>query len=236
MENILKIESLLRASRSFHVVEDSFNGNEIIITSLTGQAVALSYARSTDEIVLHYYLILQPGYVSLYTYGRLAEMSGKLGLTLQAPAPTELRTCKIGMQKRVHFSLMQTLQEVESNINIFCFAVDNATSYFKKVAEAHEMPNVDVSMWDGVDLNFTNIDRLVERCATAYKDWSDLAETVSELDIPEELKEGMIDIANRCQLFEEANPHLRLAEVVDPLLALLEEIDDRPPPKNYDVN
>jgi len=236
MEHVLRIESLLRASSLFHTMEDFSTQNHLVVTSLSGHAIGVSYAIMTDEIVLDYDLMLQPTYVNLYSLGKLSGLAANLGVSVQAPQPTESRTTKIGLRKRISPILLQTLQEVESAINIFCFAVDSASEYFQRVAVAHTLPNVDISMWEGVDLNFTNIDRLVERKAITYLDWRALAETVAELDIPDEYIEGMVDIANRCQLFEEANPHLTLAEVVDPLLALLEERDDLPPPSNYDVN
>lgn len=236
MEHVLRIESLLRASSLFHAIEEFSTQTHLAISSLSGHAIGLSYATATDEVVLEYDLVLQPSYVNLYTYGKLADIAGRLGAVLQAPTPTEFHTCKIGMRKRIGTSLMQTLSDVESQINIFCFAADSATTYFSKVAESHMLPNVDISMWEGVDLNFTNIDRLVERRSTAYVDWQAIVDTVAELDIPDEYKDGMADIAHRCQLFEEANPHLVLAEIIDPLLGLLEEMDQRPPPNNYDVN
>jgi hypothetical protein len=236
MEHVLRIESLLRASELFHTMEDASTKHHLVVTSLSGHAVGVSYAAMTDEIVLDYDLVVQPSYVNLYTFGRLNNIVSGLGVLLQSPVPTDSRTSRIGLRRRLHTSLLGTLQDVESSINIFCFAVDSATEYFQRVATAHTLPNVDISMWEGVDLNFTNIDRLVERKVVTYVDWRSLAETVAALDIPDEYIEGMVDIANRCQLFEEANPHLVLAEIVDPLLALLEEMEDRPPPSNYDVN
>jgi hypothetical protein len=236
MEHVLRIESLLRASSLFHTMEDVSTQNHLVITSLSGHAVGLSYVIMTDEIVLDYDLVLQPTYVNLYTLGKLCDLATNLGVSVQSPRPTEMRTTKVGLRRRVSPVLLQTLQDVESAINIFCFAVDSASEYFQRVAVSHTLPNVDISMWEGVDLNFTNIDRLTERKAITYTDWRALAETVAELDIPDEYIEGMVDIANRCQLFEEANPHLPIAQVVDPLLALLEEMDERPPPNSYDVN
>jgi hypothetical protein len=105
-----------------------------------------------------------------------------------------------------------------------------------KLEKVNQLPNTDVSMWEGIDLDFTDIDRLVERQVTAYIDWEHFVDSIIDIDISDEHRDGLARIAIACKEFEDANPHLVIQEVIDSLLTLLEDLADKPAPDDYEIN
>jgi uncharacterized protein with von Willebrand factor type A (vWA) domain len=132
--------------------------------------------------------------------------------------------------------LADTLEDVEREINLFCFAVDSVTKYLNQVIKSNDLDNVDISMWTGIDTDFTNIDRMVERAAVSYVSWEHFIDSIADVDLPDEYKDKLVQIMQTCKEFEEANPHIVIQEVVDSLLALVDETAEKPEPKDYEIN
>lgn len=231
-----KIRDFVKNSSHFHYLEEYSTDDKIVAMSLSGHAFSAQYRDSADEIVLEFDLIAAPQYISLYTYGQLADTVGRMGLCLSAPRATEMRTCKITMRKSVPLKSIYTLKDLETEMNTFCFAVDCATKYMDKLEKVNQLPNTDVSMWEGIDIDFTDIDRLVERQVTAYIDWEHFVDSIIDIDISDEHRDGLARIAIACKEFEDANPHLVIQEVIDSLLTLLEDLADKPAPDDYEIN
>lgn len=236
MDNSIRIRDLIKNSLLFHYLEEYSTDNRTVAMSMSGHVFSSQYRASLDEITLEFDLIAPPKYINLYTYGQIADTVGRMGLCLSAPRATEMRTCKITMRKSVSCKLICDIKELETEINTFCFAVDCATKYIDKLDQANQLPNVDVSMWEGIDTEFTDIDRLIERHVTAYIDWDHFIDSVSDIDISDEHRESLVLIAIACKEFEDANPHLVIQEVADSLLTLLDELADKPAPNDYEIN
>lgn len=241
MSKFKVIHEHLKNSSSFHYLDDFSTENKITVLSMSRDSFTVMLRPLFDDVLLDFELITDPTYLSLYTYGSLADAVGRLGVFLSAPTPTEAGTTKILLRKVISLKLLSTDAEIEAELKTFCYAIDVAMRYMERLEVAFHLPRVDVSMWEGVDLQFTDIGHIVERRAIAYVDWDHFIDTivsVSEDELSDDHKEEILKIMNACKDFERVNDHLKLPEVISPLLGMLEELGDRPKPKrkNYDVN
>jgi len=241
MSKFKVIHEHLKNSSSFHYLDDFSTENKITVLSMSRDSFTVMLRPLFDDVLLDFELITDPTYVSLYTYGSLADAVGRLGVFLSAPLPTEAGTTKILLRKVISLKLLSTDAEIEAELKTFCYAIDVAMRYMERLQVAFYLPRVDVSMWEGVDLQFTDIGHIVERRAIAYVDWNHFIDTIvsiSEDELSDAHKEEILKIMTACKEFERVNDHLKLAEVVGPLLGMLEELGDKPKPKkkNYDIN
>ena len=236
MSDTNKILKILRESISFHYLEDASTENLWVVLSLAGHGFRIHNKPSFKEVMAEFEIHLPAQVLSLYTYGQMVDACGRLGACLTAPRPADGSVSKILLRKTISHRMLNDLGDLETELNTFCFAIECIEKYLGRLDDQSELPNVDVSMWTGVDINFTDIDKMVERKSIQYSDWDEFAETIFALDLPEEHREKLVQIIYACKEFEEANPHLVLQEVIDPLLILLEELEDRPAPKTFEVN
>lgn len=241
MNKFKAIHECLKKSTSFHYLEDYCTENKITAMSLSRDNFTIMLRPLFEDVLLDFELIVDPVYLSLYTYGSIADAVGRLGVFLSAPRPTESGTTKILLRKVISLRLLGTDDEIEAELKTFCYAIDVAMRYMERLEVAVHLPNVDISMWEGVDLQFTDIGHIVERRAIAYPDWDHFIDTIisiSDDELPEDYKEEIIKIMVACKEFERVNDHLKLPEVIGPLVGMLEELDGKPKPKrkNYDIN
>jgi len=236
MSKTSKISEMLKESSAFHFLEEESSSHTWVLLSLSGQAIRIYNKPSSEEIVAEFEVITSPQLITLYTYSQMSDTCGILGVHLTAPRPVDGNMCRFYLKKVISHKLIRELSDLDAELKTFCFAAECAEKYIEKLHVQSQLPNVDVSMWEGVDIQFTDIDRIVEKKSITYLDWDEFAETIFEIEMPEDHKEKLVSIIYACKKFEELNPHLNLQEVIDPLLLLLEELADRPTPKEFEVN
>lgn len=241
MDKFKSVRDFLKNSSSFQYLEQYSTDKRIAATSISGQNFTTLFRDFADDVLLEFELIIDPVYINLYTYGQIADSVGRMGVFLMAPRPTESQTTKILLRKLVSLRLLTNPEEIDAELKTFCFAIDVAMRYAEKLEAVNYLSKVDISMWNDVDLQFTDIEHLVERRAIAYVDWDHFIDTVasiSEDDLSDDYKAEIIKILVACKEFERINDHLVIQEVIGSLLRLLEEMDGKPKakPKDYNIN
>ena len=187
------------------------------LESIMGQRLAIFCKEDSFELRVEAIIPFYSEYLNLTTYSRLVYLAYQFSHAATWPQPyrNELTQVRISATHR----LTEDLTILERMLDRTVSCIDKIVSYLEVLADACDLNNVDLSMFESIDLNSIDVVALCEQKEARHGTWGKFIDHVKNFEsdddeINDEIRQMMVGWLTACQSFEEKNPTLCLGEVI----------------------
>lgn len=232
-----QIYNAISASFLFDLVEGTDSDSVWLVESLGGSGLDIRYIPSSDEVCIASSVIIRtPDIINLFVFGRMAEAAAKFGCSISQVKPFMMQASIVTMTRLVHASTFITKEGAEAAMTATDMAADITSKYLIKVSRDCDLDFVDISMFDGIDIESFDAENITQRRYTEFCDWEALI-AHTEINVADPgTSVRVVELLRALQRFEIQNPHITLPEVIRHLVPFVRKHIESPAPKPSEIN
>ena len=202
-------------------ITDPANG-EWIISDAQLPDVEIKLSNGTIQFKSIIY-VFDTHLIGMFVLNKIAEKLAAVGCGLNKFVPRQDRESTISISRVLAQKYLATGQDIAKEIQLIQAAHKLINDYLTSVIEANEMSFVDISMFEGLDVDSFDVTDVIERKYFEFESWGKLIESANANIASEESAAKIEKMLRAYQQFEEKNPNICLGEVLKSLPAVISE-------------